>query len=117
MKFSDEIVTKIVELVKNGTPNRDAAQIAGVDESTFYRWKKENPGFKRALREATSWRVAYLAGQVMTASRKDWRAACWLLSCYRPDIFGHRDQDYEDRLQKIEQALEKMDRSKHAEKL
>ena len=55
MKYSDEVVNNICESIKIGHTQKDAAMLAGLSETTFYRWlskkEEENPLSKKERRE------------------------------------------------------------------
>ena len=50
-KYADA-APKILAALEQGHTNKEAAQIAGVNEDTFYSWMKEKPEFPEAVQRA-----------------------------------------------------------------
>ena len=51
-KFNEDIAKKIIELLKSGKTNKQACEIIGITEPTFYNWQKSQPLFFYAVKEA-----------------------------------------------------------------
>ena len=52
MKYDKEKVESIAKKIENGMWERDAALLNDVSETTYFRWKKEIPEFKKRIDRA-----------------------------------------------------------------
>lgn len=50
--FNEEIIAKLIEEIKGGEFVKKACEIAGIGESTFYRWMQENEEFRERIKTA-----------------------------------------------------------------
>ena len=91
--YIQETLAKVAQGLKLGLTFDKSARAAGLNPVTFYRWKllaekeKKEPyasAFEvihRSLAEGEK----TLAGRIYNSSKKDWRAAAWLLERRDPD--------------------------------
>ncbi len=99
-KLTPERQERIVELIRAGNYMEIAAQAAGIDVSTLYRWlqrgEKARSGKYRQFRDAVMRaRVEAEARAVVVvqkAALDDWRAASWWLERAFPDRWGRRQK-------------------------
>lgn len=99
-KFNPETCHKIIQAIKQGNYQKTAAALAGIDESTYYRWvergKEAKSGkyceFYKSIKKAEEFAKAYYLQQIREAaeSKKHWQAAAWYLERKFPDEFGRR---------------------------
>jgi len=100
-KLTNEMIEKIADLVAAGKPITLAANLAGISESTIYRWlalgkKKGSEKIYKDLVERVSEACEFSeieAQQVLRqASMKEsnWRAAAWILERRHPEKYGKR---------------------------
>ena len=114
--LTPELQRIIVEALKTGNTRTGAAQLAGINIATFYRWlergeqdaQHQRPSPYREFREAVARAEAqarqHLLERVLAHAedridpttnkllRGDWRAAAWLLERRWPDEFGERQR-------------------------
>ncbi len=90
MKYSPKMVEKIAGYIRLGMRNIDAARLAGVDETTFYDWKRSKPQFSQALKESEDQGEASNLAVIQKAKNKQWTAAAWLLERRHPDKYSSR---------------------------
>ena len=106
-KLTDEVHSTIVSAIEEGNYAKVAAESAGIDESTFYRWMREGETaqsgkmrqFYQSVTRAQGESETTLLSRVSKASKEDWRAATWLLE--------RRFSSRWANTQKIEVAVEK----------
>ncbi len=86
-KFTAPVKTRIIEALRAGTTYEIAAQYAGISRSTLYEWikKGENTAsgtyrtFYDNIKKAEAEGAVVHLGTISQASKKDWKAAAWLL--------------------------------------
>ena len=89
-KHTREREMEVVARVASGVPVGQAAEMAGVNRSTLWRWRRDDEQLDKALLMA---RASFLARQVERidkAAEDDWRAASWLLERSEPASWGRR---------------------------
>lgn len=102
-KFGPETCKEIIEGIKQGYPQKTAAALAGVSESTFYDWLKRGEDAKRktkysefleSVKKAREHSKAHHLGVIRKAgegddkNRPQWQASAWYLERMFPDEFG-----------------------------
>lgn len=91
-KLTDEMQERICENIRRGLGYREAAVAAGISERTFYNWKSRGENaksgihlqFLQALQEAEAIAELVLLEIIQNATKKDWRAATWILERRHP---------------------------------
>jgi hypothetical protein len=79
MKLNDQTVSILCKALESGLSVVACCGIAGISESTFYRWRKEDPQFQIAI-QASQYNFEVNAIEaIKRAGDKDWRAWAWLL--------------------------------------
>lgn len=96
-KLTPETRDRILLFVRNGNTKKAAAEAAGIDEATLYRWIQrgdagEHPygqfvvDFRRAIAE---WQAGLVARIIQAATVEGkWQAAAWLLERRDPANWG-----------------------------
>jgi len=86
-KFTAPVKTRIIEALRAGTTYEIAAQYAGISRSTLYEWIKKGEKtatgtyrtFYDNIKKAEAEGAVVHLGTISQASKKDWKAAAWLL--------------------------------------
>lgn len=92
MKYSKAMVEKICGYIRLGMKNEDASIAAGIDETTFYDWKKNKPQFSQSLKRAEIDGMVSNLAVIQKNKTKHWQAAGWLLERRHPDTFSLRHE-------------------------
>jgi hypothetical protein len=98
-KLTPDVHKKIVELVRYGNYRHVAAGVAGITADTLHEWTRVGghgaqpyaallADLERAEQEAHASHVLH----VVSASKKDWNAAKWILSHKYPKEWGDKVQ-------------------------
>ncbi len=91
-------LNEVCKGIKVGLTFNDACRAAGIDVSTFYRWKdmgKTDPDFdffNEPIEQARAQGQLLLANRIEGHSKKDWRAAAWILERRHPAVWGNNRQ-------------------------
>lgn len=88
--MTEEVVGKLVEIIKLGVTNQTACQYAQINPDTLYSHLKSNPEFSEKIRAAKMF-ISITARQVIIKAiieEKDVAAAKWWLEKKHPDEFG-----------------------------
>jgi len=99
-KLTPEVRDKIVQAVKAGNYAKVAAQYAGVDESTLYRWirqgERQGSGiyyqFCQSLKEAEAESEVRAVAIINRHMNENWTAAMTYLERRHPDRWKRRDE-------------------------
>lgn len=106
-KLTYDMIEKIADLIVMGKPIAVAANLAGISESTIYRWlalgkkKGANKIYKELVErvyEACEF-SEFEALQVLrqaTLEGSNWRAAAWILERRHPEKYGKRSPQDEN---------------------
>lgn len=96
-KCTPDVIASVCRCISEGLPYRDAARIAGVNETSITEWrargeKGEEPfkTFVDALTVAVACFKQTHLGTIRKASKKSWTAAAWLLERRFPEEFALR---------------------------
>lgn len=104
----------IVEAVAKGMPRKFTAALAGISESSLYRWLATGRAATEDCAESQLWESIKAAESrcmehcleiIGEAGINQWQAAAWLLERRHPKHFG-RDADVVVRLKKLLKELE-----------
>lgn len=92
MKYSETVVRKVIEALREGLPQKLAAQRAGVSEDTVSLWKSKKPEFRVQVEAAQAefCRRNLRIIQRAATQKNGWTAAAWLLERTRPEHFALR---------------------------
>jgi hypothetical protein len=101
--LTDDVKKDVLDALKAGVWQKDAAAHAGIGESTLAQWLREgraflDEGVENELSEfaaacalARAGHKVLLVGRITAATAKDWKAAAFLLERMFPNEFGKRD--------------------------
>lgn len=78
-KLTDEVLRVLLGMIAEGSTVELACRAAGIADTTFRAWCREDPSLKDAVQRARAGTVAGWLGTINQATRKDWKAATWLL--------------------------------------
>lgn len=118
-ELSEEVIESIIQKISDGIPYLYACEASGIEESTFYRWRKEAEGiqkrisdsrdssekeevlskreklliqFIKSLKEARAKAIARNVTIINTAAKDQWQAAAWWLERMAHEDFGRKDK-------------------------
>ena len=93
-KLTRERIERICEQVRKGVPYETAARLAGIDPSTFYRWKRRGEQAKRGLYrefwEALQQADAEAEATLIEETKKEKGGPRWILERRWPERWGQR---------------------------
>lgn len=70
-KFSEELTEKLTTMIAEDFLSvTEICRATGISRNTFYKWKRENPGFDREITEATELRNDALLSKAFSALRE-----------------------------------------------
>lgn len=87
-KLTDDVQTTIVKAIEAGCYAKIAAEAAGIDESTFYRWMRDGElaqsgkmreFYQSVTRAQGVGEVSAVTKIAEAAKAGDWKAAAWML--------------------------------------
>lgn len=94
-RYSDALGDQLCNLISAGVPMRVAARSLGIGRSTLYDWRNYGAQgiepyvtFEAKLKRALSRAEASLTLNLVSAAKKDWRAAAWWLERRHPERYG-----------------------------
>lgn len=102
-KYSKELQNEICKHIASGLNYKDAAYLAGIVESTLYRWldpeDKTNPltpeecrEFSEAIKKAGIKDKQRRLKRITKHAKTYWQADAWMLECKYPDEFAKKEQ-------------------------
>ena len=80
----------ILDAVRLGLSYRSACEAAGICESTFMCWKREDSQFMHRIKRAEQEGKLERPRQISHQTYADWRAGAWILSHRYPDEFSEK---------------------------
>lgn len=95
-KLTDELQSRIVELLRNGAFVETACNHVGISKVSFYTWRKQGRVQKRgryrdflnATNKAQADAELALVSIVQAAAYQDWKAAAWILVRMNPRTYS-----------------------------
>lgn len=107
-KLTNEMIEKIADLIVAGKSIATAANLAGISESTIYRWlalgkKKNSEKIYKDLVERVYEACEFSEFEALQVLRQasmegsNWRAAAWILERRHPEKYGKRAVNDESR--------------------
>lgn len=90
-KRTPEVEKRILDALRVGATQRDAAAAAGIDETTLWRWKEAFADFAESVTRAEGACAARMAARIYQEATKDdgdWRASESWLKRRRRDEWG-----------------------------
>lgn len=95
MKYGQEVITDICKNITAGLSHKDAAELVGISEDTFYAWNKK-PEFSEQLKKAELQVKKKLTQKVLDAAYskipQTWPAAMTFLERRYKDEFSLRQE-------------------------
>ena len=99
-KLTPEVQDRILQAVRAGLRYREAALAAGIDERTFYNWKRRGEEAKsgiyfqffQSLKEAEARGELALLARIQAASQETWQAAAWILERRHRERWGRNNE-------------------------
>lgn len=79
LRDNSDLKVQVIESLKAGSTFKIAAAAAGVNEGTLINWRRADPDFETACRQARAQWAQSRIENVNVAADEDWRAATWLL--------------------------------------
>lgn len=107
-KYTPERSARVLQAIRGGSTNRDAAAYGGVDEDTLIRWRKRYAEFADAFTRAESECAVSMTAHLVKAAALDWRAALAWLERRRRDEWGKVDKievDFRQQAEAVAEAL------------
>ena len=87
-KFCEEVVTEICNHIRVGCTARDACQLSGITETSFYEWKKKKPEFVESIKRAEILNKKRAIALIQKAGEETWQANAWFLERRYPNEYG-----------------------------
>jgi len=78
-KLTDEVLAVLLNMISEGATIELACKASGISPATYRRWADQDPSLRDAVQRARAGTVAGWLSSVNQATRKDWKAATWLL--------------------------------------
>lgn len=89
--YSPAAVEAVCEALRAGATYRLAAHVAGINESTLYRWSHLHPEFAARMAQVSAEAaVGWLQTIDAAAAAGEWQAAAWKLERRYPAEYGRR---------------------------
>ena len=78
-KLTDEVLAVLLQMISEGATIELACRAAGISSRVYRNWCEQDPSLRDAVQRARAGTVAGWLSSVNQATRKDWKAATWLL--------------------------------------
>lgn len=79
-KTPDSVWEEVLQHVKDGMSNKDAAELAGISEVTLYAKCKEDSKFSKSLKAAQiEFKKTHVKNITTSANNGTWQASAWML--------------------------------------
>ena len=92
-KDTKETIEKLLTYIAEGLPLVTACKLVKIGETTFYRWRKEDPELDILVKEAQGIAEYEMTQVVREASLAgDVKAAMWRLRFLNPDVYQERNK-------------------------
>lgn len=92
MKYTEDNVKAFVEAIKIGVKIKNACELIGINQDTYFTWVKEHPEFSDLIKRARGERTREALMVIRKAALKSWQAAAWYLERTFPDQYGLKAQ-------------------------
>lgn len=86
----EKLVPVILDHIRNGSFIAEACEAAGLDKSTFRKWRKEDPALFPLLKKAKAEQLASMIANIKQAGQKEWAANAWYLERRYPEKFAKK---------------------------
>ena len=116
MKLNEQMVETLSRLVREGCTNKRACTIAGISQSTFYRWVNQpSTSLERelsdALKKASAERIHMMEQKIIAAADDTWQAAAWYLERTCPEEYGKPDRYHDQGIAEAVNAVKELTES------
>lgn len=92
-KYTPETVKKITDALELGATYELACNYAGIDYSTYQKWRASKPAFEEATRLAEGKAAVKWLAKIEASAADHWQAAAWKLERRYPDKYGKTVQE------------------------
>jgi len=86
----EKLVPVILDHIRNGCFIKEACEAAGLDRSTFRKWRKDDPSLIPLLKKAKAEQLASMIANIKQAGQKEWSAHAWYLERRYPEKFAKK---------------------------
>lgn len=87
-KRTPELEEVILRAIAAGLRPGVAAEVGGVDRTTFERWRKADADFAQTIESAEATFEMHNLQRITRASSRTWKAAAWILERRFPERWG-----------------------------
>ena len=99
LKLNQDLQTKLCNYIEKGIPIIYSCQLVGITRATYYNWYNKGTSaksgkfkeFVKAVEKAKAVAISKSVETILTASKKDWKAAAWYLERIAPNEFSKKD--------------------------
>jgi len=88
MRKTPETKNAILESIRLGLKEKDAALLAGISPRTLQRWKKEDDAFVAEMDKKRMENKSFSIGIIQTKAKDSWQAAAWWLERNYPEEYA-----------------------------
>jgi hypothetical protein len=92
-KYTPETVQKLTQAIELGATYELACNYAGIEYSTFSKWKLNKPELVDAVRLAEGKAAVKWLAKIEAAAADHWQAAAWKLERRYPQDYGRTVQE------------------------
>lgn len=86
----EKLVPVILDHIRNGCYIKEACEAAGLDRSTFRKWRKDDPTLIPLLKKAKAEQLASMIASIKKAGEREWSATAWYLERRYPEKFAKK---------------------------
>lgn len=92
-KYTPETVAKLCQAIELGATYQMACNYAGIDDTTFTKWKQTKPELVARVRAAEGKAAVKWLAKIEAAAADHWQAAAWKLERRYPNDYGKTVQE------------------------
>jgi transposase len=92
-KYTDETIAKLCQAIELGSTYELACHYAGIDYSTFNKWRDNKPDLMPRVRAAEGKAAVKWLAKIEAAAADHWQAAAWKLERRYPNDYGKTVQE------------------------
>jgi hypothetical protein len=89
-KYTPDTVSTIMQAISIGGSDKDACELSGIDQATFYRWLHEKQEFSEQVTRARVQGKLGRIGRIKKHGENDWRADAWYLERRWPEEYAQQ---------------------------
>lgn len=103
-KYEKQRVDIILDAIGRGLSQKDAGILAGVNEDTISRWKKDKADFaEKVLQKEVEFKQIHIVNIQNEALAGTWQASAWFLERKFPKEFGQKAELSDDAKKQVEE--------------